>query len=83
LIESQKKMMKQKFFYALLLSLTLGLAPFYPEPHLLGKLKWVIGGANGMAAMDWFDLFLHGSPWLFLIYLIIERLMGKIKQKKV
>lgn len=50
----------------ILLCLTLGLAPFYPEPHLWGKLKWVAGGANGMGAMDWFDLLFHGFPFLLL-----------------
>ena len=31
--------------YALpvLFCLTLGLAPFTPEPHLVGKLRWVAG----------------------------------------
>ena len=47
--------------------LTLGLAPFLPEPHIAGKLRWVAGGAKGMQPMDWFDLVLHGTPWLFLV----------------
>jgi hypothetical protein len=47
-------------------SLTLGLAPFAPEPHLLGKIRWVLGGAVGMQAIDWGDLLLHGAPWLWL-----------------
>lgn len=66
----------QGFFIALLASLTLGLAPFLPEPHLFGKIKWVLGGAEGMQAMDWFDLAMHGAPW---IWLIIEgvRLLSK------
>lgn len=51
----------------LLLCLTLGLAPFFPEPHVWGKLKWVAGGAVGMEAMDWFDLLFHGFPFLLLI----------------
>lgn len=51
----------------LLASLTLGLAPFFPEPHLVGKLRWVAGGAEGMGPQDWFDLFLHGAPWIWLI----------------
>lgn len=50
----------------LLTSLTLGLAPFVPESHIVGKLRWVAGGANGMQAMDYFDLILHGSPWIWL-----------------
>ncbi len=48
-------------------ALTLGLAPFVPEPHLLGKIRWVAGGAVGMGAMDWFDLVLHGAPWVWLV----------------
>ena len=45
---------------------TLGLAPYTPEPHIVGKLRWVLGGADGMAARDWFDLALHGAPWVWL-----------------
>ncbi|WP_421896504.1 hypothetical protein [Marinoscillum sp.] len=29
-----------------LLSLTLGLAPFVPEPHVWGKIQWVLGGSR-------------------------------------
>jgi len=55
-------------FQALLFgSLTLGLAPFVPEPHLLGKLRWLWGGAVGMQLTDWGDLLLHGLPWIALI----------------
>ncbi|MEY8019685.1 hypothetical protein AB8P51_02540 [Muriicola sp. SD30] len=58
----------------LLLCLTLGLAPYFPEPHLWGKLKWVGGGATGMAFMDWFDLLLHGTPFLLLLRVVIIKL---------
>lgn len=51
--------------FPLLACLTLGLAPFNP-PHLIGKLQWVAGGAVGMGVMDWFDLVLHGAPWVWL-----------------
>lgn len=57
----------------LLVSLTLGLAPFFPEPHIWGNLKWLAGGAVGMKAMDWFDLLMHGLPWLFLFASIVLR----------
>jgi hypothetical protein len=50
-----------------LLSATLGLAPFTPEPHIVGKLRWVAGGAVGMGGMDWFDLLLHGTPFVYLL----------------
>lgn len=52
-------------------SFTLGLAPFAPEPHLFGKVRWVLGGADGMAAMDWFDLALHGAPWVWLAVTLV------------
>jgi hypothetical protein len=61
----------------ILASLTLGLAPFAPEPHIIGKLKWVMGGANGMTGMDWFDLFFHGTPWLVLIVSLGLNLKGE------
>lgn len=59
----------------LILCLTLGLAPFVPEPHLWGKIKWVMGGAIGMTMMDWFDLLFHGIPYLLLIRLIIIKII--------
>ncbi|MCK6572883.1 hypothetical protein L6V77_17520 [Myxococcota bacterium] len=68
-------------FAPALASLTLGLAPFAPEPHLWGKLLWVAGGAVGMQAMDWFDLAMHGAPWLWLLYaagrLVLKRRVAK------
>jgi hypothetical protein len=58
----------------LLACLTLGLAPFVPEPHLWGKLKWVAGGAIGMQPMDYFDLFYHSIPWLLLLRLLLAKI---------
>jgi len=65
----------------ILLCLTLGLAPFFPEPHLWGKLRWVIGGGIGMKLMDWFDLFFHGFPFLLLIRLLVLKLKQLINSK--
>jgi len=48
-------------------SLTIGLAPFVPEPHLWGKIKWIAGGAIGMKPIDWGDALMHGLPWVLLI----------------
>ncbi|WP_064197327.1 MULTISPECIES: hypothetical protein [Emticicia] len=50
----------------LVVSLTLGLAPFVPEPHIVGKLRWLMGGAVGMKPIDWFDLVQHGFPFMLL-----------------
>lgn len=60
----------------LLLCLTLGLAPFVPEPHLLGKVRWVAGGAVGMQAMDWVDLVFHGAPFLWLLVTALRLAVG-------
>lgn len=61
----------------LLLCLTLGLAPFFPEPHIIGKLYWIAGGAKGMQLMDWFDTVLHGFPFILLIRIIVLKLVKK------
>lgn len=61
----------------ILACLTLGLAPYSPEPHIWGKLKWVAGGASGMAWADWFDLLLHGIPFLFLFFWILIKLFKR------
>jgi len=65
----------------ILLCLTLGLAPFFPEPHIWGKMKWISGGANGMKPMDWFDTLFHGFPFLLLLRLVFSKIKGG--QKKV
>lgn len=62
------------FFIGILLVLTLGFAPYFPEPHLWGKIKWIAGGASGMAILDWFDFILHLSPFILLIYIFFKKL---------
>lgn len=57
----------ERYTNPLIASLTLGLAPFTPEPHIIGKIRWVAGGAVGMQPIDWGDLLMHGAPWLWLI----------------
>jgi hypothetical protein len=64
--------MSQRLLMPLLASLTLGLAPFQPEPHLVGKLRWLSGGAVGMGATDWFDLVMHGAPWIWLLVELVR-----------
>jgi hypothetical protein len=66
----------------LVMSLTIGLAPFTPEPHIWGKLKWVVGGANGMQTMDWFDFVMHGAPWLMLLLSLLFFVQDKVAQSR-
>ena len=63
--------------FLVLLCLTLGLAPFRPEPHIIGKIRWVLGGAKGMRFMDYFDLVLHGFPFILLFILLLKRFISK------
>ena len=58
---------------------TLGLAPFFPEPHIWGKLKWIAGGAVGMQPLDWFDALFHGLPWILLLVSIGIQMGKKFK----
>ena len=46
-------------------ALTLGLAPFVPEPHVWEKLKMLAAGTLSRP-IDIFDLLLHGTPWVLL-----------------
>lgn len=60
--------------FVILMSLTLGLAPFTPEPHILGKIRWIWGGAVGMRFIDWFDVVMHGTPFVLLIRLAVIKM---------
>jgi hypothetical protein len=73
----------KKLYSPLFASLTLGLMPFAPEPHIVGKIKWIAGGAVGMGPMDWFDVALHGFPWVWLIVSAIVVFTNKNKSSKV
>ena len=52
--------------FVLIFSLTLGLAPFVPEPHVLEKLTMLFNGELAKP-VDIFDLLLHGTPWVLLM----------------
>lgn len=45
--------------------LTLGLAPFVPEPHIWEKLKMLVAG-DLVKPVDMFDLALHAAPFVVL-----------------
>jgi hypothetical protein len=54
-------------------ALTLGLAPFSPEPHLWEKLKMLADGTL-VKPIDIFDLVLHATPWVALILKLLRML---------
>lgn len=59
---------------ALLAALTLGLAPFVPEPHLWEKLKMLMAGTL-VRPLDIFDLALHAAPWLLLCAKLVRTVL--------
>ena len=56
---------------AIIAALTLGLAPFFPEPHLWEKLKMLAAGTLSRP-IDIFDLVLHATPVLLLAAKLIR-----------
>jgi len=49
--------------YVIIACLTLGLAPFFPEPHIWEKLKMLSAGTL-VKPIDIFDLLMHAAPFL-------------------
>lgn len=68
--------MKKYLVPAVLASLTLGLAPFVPHPHIWKQLQNIFLGRT-MAWIDWWDLVMHGAPWIFLIFVLVQMARGK------
>lgn len=52
--------------------LTLGLAPFVPEPHIWEKLKMLAAGGL-VKPIDMFDLALHAAPFVILAAKLLRR----------
>jgi len=61
----------------ILLCLTIGLAPFNP-PHVWEKLQMLVNGQL-VRPLDWFDFFMHGTPWILLIIKVVYMSKGRIK----
>ena len=63
--------------FFIVLSLFLGLAPFFPEPHLVEKIKMLLAGELSRF-IDIFDLLLHGTPWVLLVMKVTSMLRVKM-----
>ena len=71
------KLIKVPLSLLIVLCLTLGLAPFTPEPHVWQKLAMLVSGELSKL-VDIFDLIMHGAPWA----LLFVKLFGVVKVKK-
>lgn len=56
------------------LALTLGLAPFVPEPHLFEKVRMLVQGQLAKP-IDIFDLVMHLTPFILLALKLVREFM--------
>ncbi|MEJ2253403.1 MAG: RND transporter [Nitrospirota bacterium] len=71
----EKFMEKLTWDIVIILCLTMGLAPYKP-PHIWEKLQMLFRGKL-VRPLDWFDLLLHGIPWLLLLLKGLYSLRGR------
>lgn len=58
------------------LVLILGFAPFYPQPHIVEKVRMLLAGTL-KRPIDIFDLFWHAWPFFLLAYRIVRDMSAK------
>jgi len=65
--------MSQLWSYPILIlaCLTLGLAPFLPQPHVVEKLRMLFAGTL-TRPIDIFDLLLHAAPFVLLLIKVVQ-----------
>ncbi|MCK4743951.1 MAG: RND transporter [Sulfuriflexus sp.] len=67
---------KLPWFMIIVFAVTIGLAPFAPEPHVIEKLKMLSAG-NLARPIDIFDLLMHSSPWILIVLKSIRQFSVK------
>jgi hypothetical protein len=67
---------RQPLLIFVIAALTLGLAPFVPEPHLWEKLRMLMAGSLSRP-LDIFDLLLHAAPWALLLLKLYRQTLAK------
>jgi hypothetical protein len=71
-----KNLLNYQFLVPLVL--LLGFAPFYPQPHIVEKLRMLLAGTL-KKPLDIFDLIWHAWPFLLLLYRIISDIRQLLK----
>lgn len=64
-----KNLLDYRFLIPLVL--LLGFAPFYPQPHIVEKMKMLTAGTL-KKPIDIFDLFWHAWPFALLAYRVFR-----------
>ncbi len=66
-----KKLSAISWPVVIILCLTLGLAPYTPEPHVWQKLQMLFSGTL-TSPIDILDFILHGAPWVLLVLKVVR-----------
>jgi hypothetical protein len=64
------------FLILIIACLTLGLAPFTPEPHIWEKLKMLFAGEL-VRPVDIFDFLMHATPWILLFMKVVRTAIAR------
>ena len=59
------------------IALLLGFAPFYPQPHIVEKIRMLLAGTL-KKPVDVFDLFWHAWPFVLLAYRIFRDIKKQV-----
>ena len=68
---------KLPWFMVIAFVVTIGLAPYAPEPHVVEKLKMLVSGELSKP-IDIFDFVMHSSPWVLIILKTIRQFSVRI-----
>lgn len=69
-----KGLLEYKFLIPLVL--LLGFAPFFPQPHIVEKIRMLLAGTL-QRPLDIFDLAWHSWPFLLLGYRIVKDISSR------
>ncbi len=62
---------RMPFLTVVVMAIGLGLAPFFPEPHLVEKARWLIQG-HPFRPIDVFDVFWHLWPFALVAVKLVR-----------
>lgn len=69
-----KELLEYKYLVPLVL--LLGFAPFFPQPHIVEKIRMLMAGTL-TRPLDIFDLAWHAWPFLLLAYRVIRDITSR------
>lgn len=69
-----RDLLEYKFLIPLVL--LLGFAPFFPQPHIVEKVRMLMAGTLNRP-LDIFDLLWHAWPFALLIYKVVRDVASK------